>query len=81
MSQQNTLRGIICEAYGCLGAAEQKINIPVGQIGKMEVSVCSNCRPKFNDVDGYEGKLHYKDHSQKLEAVTHSISKSKECCK
>jgi hypothetical protein len=37
----------ICEAYGCCATAEEEIKIFVGQIGEINLSVCSNCKPKF----------------------------------
>jgi hypothetical protein len=37
----------ICEANGCFAIAEQEIIVPVGQIGKIVLSVCSGCKPKF----------------------------------
>lgn len=41
------MREAICEAHGCLAAAEQEIKVPVGQIGEINLSVCTNCKPKF----------------------------------
>jgi hypothetical protein len=38
----------ICDAEGCLAIAEQEINVPVGQIGEISLSVCNKCKPKFN---------------------------------
>jgi hypothetical protein len=37
----------ICEADGCFATAEEEIKISVGQIGEINLSVCSNCKPKF----------------------------------
>lgn len=48
MIQQNSATGkVTCEAFGCFEAAEEKINIPLGKTGEINLSVCSNCRPKF----------------------------------
>lgn len=37
----------ICESDGCFATAEEEIKISVGQIGEINLSVCSNCKPKF----------------------------------
>lgn len=37
----------ICEADGCFTTAEEEIKISVGQIGEINLSVCSKCKPKF----------------------------------
>jgi hypothetical protein len=37
----------ICEAEGCFATAEEEIKISVGQFGEINLSVCSNCKPKF----------------------------------
>jgi hypothetical protein len=37
----------VCEAHGCVAAAEEEIRVPVGQMGEINLRVCSNCRPKF----------------------------------
>jgi hypothetical protein len=36
-----------CEALGCFNGAEEEIILPVGQIGEISVSVCNNCKHKF----------------------------------
>jgi hypothetical protein len=37
----------IFEAQRCLAVAEEEIKVPVGQIGEINLSVCSDCKPKF----------------------------------
>ena len=37
----------ICEAEGCFATAEEEIKISVGRIGKINLSVCAKCKPKF----------------------------------
>lgn len=37
----------ICEAEGCFSTAEEEIKISVGQSGKINLSVCAKCKPKF----------------------------------
>jgi hypothetical protein len=37
----------ICEADECFATAEEEVKISVGQIGEINLSVCSNCKPKF----------------------------------
>jgi hypothetical protein len=37
----------ICEADGCFAIAEEEIKISVGRIGKIDLSVCAKCKPKF----------------------------------
>jgi hypothetical protein len=38
----------ICEVQGCYALAEEEITVAVGQIGKINVIICRNCKPKFN---------------------------------
>jgi len=37
----------ICDAEGCSAKATKEIKISVGQMGDIELSICSNCVSKF----------------------------------
>jgi hypothetical protein len=37
----------ICEALGCFAIANEEIQIPVGSIAEISLSVCRKCKPKF----------------------------------
>ena len=38
---------VICEANGCYKQATNKIQLDVGQYGKISLFLCINCIPKF----------------------------------
>ena len=41
------VKEMICDAQGCFNRADEEIQIPVGTIGEISVSVCNNCKHKF----------------------------------
>ena len=41
----------ICEATGCLEKATDKIMVKVGSLGVITLLLCSNCVPKFQEVE------------------------------
>jgi hypothetical protein len=42
---------LIYEAAGCFEKATDKIAIKVGSLGVITLLLCSNCVPKFQDVE------------------------------
>jgi hypothetical protein len=45
------LNNPICEATGCLEKATDNITIKVGSLGIITLLLCSNCVPKFQEVE------------------------------
>jgi hypothetical protein len=41
----------ICEATGCFEKATNNIPIKVGSLGIITLLLCSNCVPKFQEVE------------------------------
>jgi hypothetical protein len=39
----------ICEALGCLSPAEVQIEVKVGHLGNISLSLCKDCVCKFRD--------------------------------
>ena len=51
---QDTIRGpdiksTICEASSCSAYATTEVDIPVGDLGKINLLLCENCKSKFSD--------------------------------
>jgi hypothetical protein len=46
----------ICEAEGCFAVAEAEIKVPVGQVGEINLSVCTNCKPNLSRGTPVEAK-------------------------
>jgi hypothetical protein len=42
-------KNLSCEAYGCNKAATTQITVNVGVLGDVDLNLCKNCVPKFND--------------------------------
>ncbi|MGA9840923.1 MAG: hypothetical protein WBP64_03705 [Nitrososphaeraceae archaeon] len=42
---------LICEATGCFEKATNNIPIKVGSLGVITLLLCSNCVPKFQEVE------------------------------
>ena len=42
---------LICEATGCFEKATNNITIKVGSLGIITLLLCSNCVPKFQEVE------------------------------
>jgi hypothetical protein len=41
----------VCEATGCFEKATNNIVIKVGNLGAISLLLCSNCVPKFQEVE------------------------------
>lgn len=53
MDQNNTIpkphiKSTICEASGCSQYATIEVNIPVGDLGTINLLLCENCKSKFS---------------------------------
>ncbi len=54
MDNNNTdadANNFMCEATGCFEKATDKIAIKVGSLGVITLLLCSNCIPKFQEVE------------------------------
>jgi hypothetical protein len=45
----------ICEAVNCSAKATMSIDVKVGKLGKILLSVCNDCCRKFQDSESEEG--------------------------
>ena len=43
--------GHICEATGCFKKVTDRIAVKVGNLGAISLLVCSDCVPKFQEVE------------------------------
>lgn len=46
---EGVTEGSICEAVNCFLPAAIKINVDVGQLGSISLSLCNDCVAKFRD--------------------------------
>jgi len=46
----------VCEAVDCFSTAEVQIEVKVGQVGSISLSLCNDCVRKFSD----ENETYYK---------------------
>lgn len=42
------IKSTICEASGCSAYATIEVNIPVGDLGTINLFLCENCKSKFS---------------------------------
>lgn len=38
-----------CDAYRCNNRATSQVTVNVGRLGEIELNLCNNCVPKFNE--------------------------------
>ena len=53
MDQHNTIakphiKSTICEASECSADATTEVNVPVGDLGTINLLLCENCKSKFS---------------------------------
>ena len=51
----------VCEATSCSNQATTELNIPVGEMGNLQIFVCDTCIKKF----GFSSKAEYKEFKKK----------------
>jgi hypothetical protein len=40
----------VCDASGCFSKATEILEVQVGDLGKVSLSLCKRCRPKFDTI-------------------------------
>lgn len=49
--QNDSEFNVTCEAAGCDSKARDKVIVKVGNLGVITLLLCSNCVPKFQEVE------------------------------
>jgi hypothetical protein len=58
----------ICEASDCSASATIEVNIPVGDLGTINLLLCENCKSKFTDSNFGKYRLAHKELLRSQEA-------------